>query len=268
MQSKLNGMSIRNKIGYLTNEQSKFYFLKNFYYKISVNNIPYYSTLCQLIKNKKGFEVGGPSLIFKDTGCIPIYRHISYLDGCNFSTNTLWEGDIDEGDKFNFYKQKIGRQFIAEATNLSFINDETYGFFLSSNCLEHIANPLLAVKEWIRIINKDGIIVLVLPNKEYNFDHQRPITEFKHLVLDYENEVGEDDLSHLNEILELHDLSLDPPAGSYEQFKERSLNNLQNRALHHHVFDMQLLKDIFCFFKLEILFTHSNKDHIIIGKKC
>jgi hypothetical protein len=58
------------------------------------------------------------------------------------------------------------------------------------------------------------------------------------MVSDYKNQIGEDDLTHVNEILELHDLSKDLPAGTPEQFRVRSLNNAAVRALHHHVFSL------------------------------
>ncbi|HWZ24924.1 MAG TPA: hypothetical protein VN037_06550 [Verrucomicrobiae bacterium] len=57
------------------------------------------------------------------------------------------------------------------------------------------------------------------------------------MLEDYERDIGEKDETHLNEILDLHDLSRDPPAGTPEQFRARSLLNIENRCLHHHVFD-------------------------------
>jgi hypothetical protein len=54
---------------------------------------------------------------------------------------------------------------------------------------------------------------------------------------DFENDTGEDDLSHVPEILDKHDLSRDAAAGSFEAFRQRCLDNVDNRCLHHHVFD-------------------------------
>jgi hypothetical protein len=56
------------------------------------------------------------------------------------------------------------------------------------------------------------------------------------LRLDYARQTPETDLSHLEEILALHDLSRDPAAGSFEDFKNRCLRNIEMRAMHHHVF--------------------------------
>src|SRR5271156_3560166 len=59
--------------------------------------------------------------------------------------------------------------------------------------------------------------------------------------------------THLDEILALHDLPLDPPAGDLEHFRERSLKNLQNRIPHHHVFDVPLIEQMLDHVGLEIV---------------
>jgi hypothetical protein len=57
------------------------------------------------------------------------------------------------------------------------------------------------------------------------------------MIADYANQVGEDDLTHLPEVLALHDLEKDIKAGTKEQFRQRCLDNYSNRAIHQHVFD-------------------------------
>jgi len=147
------------------------------------------------------------------------------------------------------------------------IENSKYDFVLGSHCLEHMANPIKAIEEWLRVLKKDGLIFLVLPNKDHCFDHKRSVTYFNHLVEDYKINTGEDDLTHLNEILELHDLEMDKPAGTKDQFRERSLKNFENRTLHHHVFDLDLLKEIFQWFKIQVVYGTSSNEHRIIGRK-
>jgi len=191
-----------------------------------------------LLKNKSGIEVGGPSPIFNNK--LPIYSVIKHLDCVNFSSSTIWEGTIDQGSDFYINGIKIGNHFIAEANQIFMARDKSYEFVLSSNCLEHLANPISAIIEWARILKSSGYLILVLPNKISNFDHKRKVTSFEHLLNDYKNNITEDDLTHLSEILTLHDLSLDPAAGTTIEFENRSKNNFQNRCLHHHVFDNKL----------------------------
>ena len=118
-----------------------------------------------------------------------------------------------------------------------------------------MANPLKAMREWKRV--GSGKIVLILPRKDFNFDHKRPITSFEHILKDFENDVDEQDLTRLEEILELHDLSLDKAAGSFDQFRNRSLRNYENRCLHHHVFDPKLVEEMCAHIDLRIIAQNS-----------
>ena len=218
------------------------------------------------VSGKRGIEIGGPSGLFKHY--LPLYEKIESLDGVNYSNDTLWEGKIEEGLTFNFYQNRTGRQFICEGTNLSSISDDCYDFVLSSNCLEHIANPLKALNEWKRILKDDGLLILVLPNKKSNFDHRRPTTSFEHIIEDYSKDISEYDLTHLEEILSLHDLSMDPPAGDIENFKKRSLNNYNNRGLHHHLYDLNVMTQMVEFLGFKcVLKNETYRNYFLLASK-
>jgi ubiquinone/menaquinone biosynthesis C-methylase UbiE len=228
---------------------------------------PGHEAYTSLVLGKKGLEIGGPTVrIFRHM--IPIYQSAAALDGVNFSTNTIWEGDIGaNAGRYAYYKDKVGRQFISEAADLSKIQDQSYDFLISSHCLEHVANPILAVKEWKRVVRRDGTMMLFLPNKAHSFDHRRAFTTFEHLLSDYEKGTPETDLTHLDEILEKHDYSMDVWAGGPEKFRARSLDNFTNRGLHHHVFDLDLLKTIFDFVGVETLRREEISDSFaIVGR--
>ena len=190
-------------------------------------------------------EFGGPSAIFAARGIFPVYPLAARIDNCNFDYQTLWEGQIKLQGGFHFNRQRApGQQFVAEATDLTFLGTASYDFVLSSHMLEHSANPLKALREWLRLLKPGGTLFLVLPHREGTFDHRRPVTPLRHLVEDFEQQMGEDDLTHLPEILKLHDLRRDPEAGGFEAFKARSERNRENRGLHHHVFDTRLAVEL------------------------
>ncbi len=221
---------------------------------------PYFS-------GKSGIEIGGPSPIFATE--VPLYPLVANLDGCNFSSQTVWEGTINEGDNYNFFKDKKGHQYVCEASELKDVPSEKYDFLISSHCLEHCANALKTVHEWLRVIKKGGAILMVLPDKNFTFDHNRYVTSFDHLLEDYNNKIDETDLTHLPEILLLHDLSMDVDAGTKLQFEKRSLDNFNNRCLHQHVFDFKLLEQIFEHNNIEIKDKSFAKPYhqIILGVK-
>ena len=72
---------------------------------------------------------------------------------------------------------------------------------LASHVLEHLANPLGALAEWRRVVGAGGHILLIVPQREGTFDHRRPVTKLEHLRADARELTGEDDLTHLPEIL-------------------------------------------------------------------
>jgi SAM-dependent methyltransferase len=196
-------------------------------------------------ESKIGIEFGGPSSIFAGRGIFPVYPLAARIDNCNFDYQTLWEGQIKPQGGFHFdSRREPGQQFVAEATDLHFLPDGGYDFVLSSHMLEHSANPLQALREWLRLLKPGGALFLVLPHREGTFDHRRPVTSLQHLIEDFERQMGEDDLTHLPEILRMHDLKRDPEAGDFATFKARSERNHENRSLHHHVFDTRLAVEL------------------------
>lgn len=202
-------------------------------------------TYINTLKKLSGIEIGGPSLFFSNKGLLPIYSKIKNLDGCNFSDNTVWEGQLNAGNTYKYLKDKpAGVQYITEGNDLKPIHDSTYDFLLSCHNLEHFANPLKALYEWKRIVRNNGYLLLVLPNKEKTFDRNRPVTTFEHLVEDYQNEMPETDTTHFEEVIALHDVDMDAGIASKQALAERTYKNIENRCVHHHVFDAALVKEM------------------------
>ncbi len=106
-----------------------------FFYMSFPTRIKHYKKISKHFRGRDGIEIGGPSPIFSSKGRMPLYHLIKSLDGCNFSRNTLWEGDI-ETDDYHYAADKSGYQFIADAVELDInITDKTYDCLISSNCL-------------------------------------------------------------------------------------------------------------------------------------
>lgn len=205
--------------------------------------------LAGITLHKMGVEIGGPSL----TGDI-LYENSENMDNVVFSKDTIWSTHTDE---YNYYKDKKGKVIVNDAVNITLVPNECYDFVFSSHSLEHIANPLKAINEWLRIVKTDGHIIIVVPEKSCCFDHKRDYTQFSTLLSQYEKNVGEDDLSTLSEILLKHDLSMDLAAGDFEHFKKRSLDNFNNRCLHHYVYNDELLMDICNHFKTKFVYKET-----------
>ena len=194
-------------------------------------------------RDRRGLEIGGPSRIFAAAGMLPVYAAAARIDNVNFATQTAWEDRLLDGGEFRFHARRTpGTQWLREAVALTGFTDDAYDFVLSSHCLEHAANPLRALREWRRVTRPGGHLVLILPDPARTFDHRRPITTLAHLREDFTRGTGEDDATHLGEALALHDVGRDAGVGSAEEFRARACDNARNRCLHHHVFDLELMR--------------------------
>jgi SAM-dependent methyltransferase len=224
------------------------------------------------LKNLSGLEIGGPSWAWMTI--MPIYRSIKKLDNIvipsienkedsdlkksdsRYTTGQIinvtsgWETATEGKNKFNWFLFNRGDIFFQDATNLDKINSESYNFVICSNVLEHLANPLKAINEFKRVIKKNGFIAIIVPYYKHTFDFKRPVTTINHLREDLINNVGEDDLTHLDEVIRFTDES-DPvhnaqpnPNFNKREFAEHCKNNFYNRGMHHHVFDIDLLKSV------------------------
>lgn len=238
-------------------------------YLIDLNNklSDTFKNYSELLKDKEGLELGGPSVFFHPSG---IYTVPKKLDNVIFTESTLWNVTKKNTDYTFNGKTVPGKVFISDIVDLNIIKDKSYDFIFASHILEHVVNPLKGLSEITRVLKDDGICILILPWKETTFDHKRPISSFSKLLDNYNNnrdEVYIDD--YLPEIKEFYDLSRDPPAGTMEQFLERCKKNYENRALHVHVFDFNLIEECLKYFNYKIIDTQFVKPYhqIVVGQK-
>jgi len=223
---------------------------------------------CSLFRSKKGLEIGGPSSLFSLKGYFPVYLFAKQVDGVNYSNETAWEGSISEGLTYR-YQNRTGYQYIREATNLRNIADESYDFVLSCHSLEHVANPLKAIEEWKRVLKPNGYLVIVLPDKRFTFDINRPYTTMTHLLDDYKKHIGEEDTTHFEEVIALHDPGKDEGIESRQMLRKRVEENIVHRFVHHHVFSFELVDEMLSYFSFTKIYQQeAHPFHLItIAKK-
>jgi len=244
-------MSIRNK-------------LESTFRKYVPKRIRNVKQFLSALRGKKGLEIGGPSPSLSHIGFLPVYDVLLELDGCNFGNQTVWEGALEEGQNYQWGNKK-GYQFINDGADLSSISDATYDVILSCHSIEHFANPIKALKEWCRVLKSDGYLLLIIPHKDGTFDHNRPITKLPHLIQDYEMNIDENDNTHFEEVINLHDIDLDKGVLSKEDLIVRTRDNFNNRCVHHHVFNTPLVVELADYMKLQILqIEHFNPFNIVI----
>jgi len=75
---------------------------------------------------------------------------------------------------------------IDDAQLLENISNDSLDFIIANHLIEHLENPLLAIKNWSERLKTDGIIFLAVPDKQHTFDKDRALTSNQHLQDDYD----------------------------------------------------------------------------------
>lgn len=127
-----------------------------------------------------------------------------------------------------------------DGDGLAQFGDGRFDFVIITHVLEHVANPIKAVKEVFRITKPGGHVVLAIPDREYTFDRNRENTSFEHLHDDFQNDVRVSDDSHYLDFLKSaapHVFS--EPPGNLRHHIERA----RERREHSHVWTSASFKE-------------------------
>lgn len=119
-----------------------------------------------------------------------------YLDGLigvqiggsahnDFGLNCI---NVDYTNEITVYKKEEMRMcgtflkvdVVADASHLPF-TDKSYDFVINSHVLEHLHNPIAAVKEWERVAKK--YIFIIVPRKDMTFDREKRETPISELIM-------------------------------------------------------------------------------------
>lgn len=120
---------------------------------------------------------------------------------------------------------------IDDAETLSKVPDAEYDFVISAHVIEHMRNPLEALKQWCRVTKPGGKLYLIIPDKRAIFDKRRVRTTLPHIILDYMRPSSDRDYEHyLDYAIHVHDKSAE------EALTEADRLLATDYSIHFHVF--------------------------------
>ena len=129
--------------------------------------------------------------------------------------------------------------------------DSTFDFILSEHVLEHLCNPIRAIKEWARILKPGGRVFVFLPHKERTFDRNRPRTRLSHLLDDFRSDLADPDSTHLREWEEQV-----IQAGLAPHYAEiAGERHVHDGIIHHHVWITEDIVELFTALGFRVLFS-------------
>jgi SAM-dependent methyltransferase len=76
-------------------------------------------------------------------------------------------------------------EVLGTAEDLSAFRDGTIDFVIANHLLEHLEDPIRALTEFHRVLRRDGVLYLALPDPRISFDRDRQLTALEHLLDEY-----------------------------------------------------------------------------------
>lgn len=123
----------------------------------------------------EGLEIGA----YHSPLAVPDGVRVRYVDRFTPEESAAYFPESSNGDV-------VRPDYIATADDLSPVADASQDFVMTSHLLEHVADPIRALREWHRVLRPGGQVVLILPDRRDTFDRMRPGTTLEHLIADHQ----------------------------------------------------------------------------------
>lgn len=215
--------------------------------------------IANLYLKGNGIEIGALHNPLK----VPNSVKVTYIDRISLAELRKQYPELNDTELVNI-------DIIDDGELLNTIQDSTQDFVIANHFIEHCQNPIKAIKSMLRVLKKDGILYLSIPDKHYTFDIDRPITSIDHLLKDYYEGPSWSKREHFEDWVRLvYKIQDDAEA-------ENSINHLIkiNYSIHYHVFTQSKMLELICLlgeklcfnFEVELFFRNEGECIFILRK--
>ncbi len=132
---------------------------------------------------------------------------------------------------------------LSDSEHFDGVASDEFNFVVANHVLEHVTDPIGALIEWHRILKRDGLLLISLPDKRYTFDYGRARTTLAHLEADHHSNADPQirNECHLLEWAE-HVERLTPGSTEFDAWVAEQKR--RGFAVHNHVWVMQDILDL------------------------
>jgi 2-polyprenyl-3-methyl-5-hydroxy-6-metoxy-1,4-benzoquinol methylase len=153
----------------------------------------------------------------------------------------------------NEYVGNINNQSVYEITNNKF------NFIIANHVIEHLPNPINAIKNICDALLNDGILVISIPDKRNSYDKNRALTGYYHILADYYLSTQYNSDENIIEVL----YNTNPDCFSSQDKFLIHFNSIKSRNEHIHVWTSDTFEDhlhkIFKLLNLNMQKLHQSK---------
>lgn len=121
-----------------------------------------------------GYEIGAG----ERPSCVPSACEVTYID--KFTFEEASDGSFRNKTKNNL----VSVSHYEEMEQLKSIPDDSAEFFIACHVIEHVPNVIRGFREIHKKLRRGGHFILVVPDKRYIFDADRPTTSLEHFIAD------------------------------------------------------------------------------------
>ena len=145
----------------------------------------------------RGIEIGALHRPFP----APPGAHVRFAD--RYPTERLREEYPELGDE-PFAEVEV----VDDAAELRSVPDDSQDFVVASHVLEHLPDPVGALRTWVRVVRPGGVVLLAMPDRRHGIDARRSPVSVEHLLADHADGGAGSRSAHYREWAELVDLPL------------------------------------------------------------
>lgn len=153
---------------------------------------------------------------------VPIGSRTSYIDAVPaafWRKLPQWAGE-----------NVVDAEIIDEGSTLSTVKDETFDYLIAAHVLEHIDDPILALKNWIRVVKPGGHVVIAVPDMRLSGEEHRALTTVEHFQRDHV------DGPHVSADYHYSEHGLNPDGFTGQKLAEYIKEH--ERMIHYHTFTL------------------------------
>ena len=144
---------------------------------------------------------------------------------------------------------------------------------ITNHMLEHCQNPISSLINFFRVLKKNGILYITIPDKRFNnIDKDRTLTTLAHVIKDYQEGPQASKIEHIKECLIKSDHLL-PNSDEYKRRYQDHVNGSPN--IHFHAMTQNEILELFIYirrnfninFEIELVYFDYFEVLLIIRKQ-